>query len=165
MQGFVMFSGRSTFGVEANFGASILSAALPMIGCFGEDEDRYIKRFIKRHASDPQNARRVKNGCSIYYCALLNDILSDDTISAENDYEYAHAWFTGDRAAQHRDNYAIGIAMSSRREMAYECINSANKTGWHTGDGATYLYTSYDGNQFDGKIRGLAKADNGKQNG
>ena len=151
MQGFVMFSGRSTFGVEANFGASILSAALPMIGCFGEDEDRYLKRFIKRHATTQENINRVKSGCSIYYCALLNEILADDSIPAENDYEYAHAWFTGDRAAQHRDDYAIGIAMSSRREMAWESINSANKTGWHTGDGATYLYTKYDGNQFDGK--------------
>ena len=151
MQGFVMFSGRSTFAVETGLGASILSAALPMIGCFGEDEDRYIKRFIKRHASTPENAAKVKSGCSIYYCALLNEILADESISSENDYEYAHAWFTGDRAAQHRDDYAIGIAMSSRREMAYECINSANKTGWHTGDGATYLYTNYDTNQFDGK--------------
>jgi hyaluronate lyase len=40
--------------------------------------------------------------------------------------------------------------MSSRREKAYECINGANQTGWYTGDGATYIYTRYDGNQYDG---------------
>ena len=151
MQGFVMFSGRSTFGEENSYGASILAAALPMIGCFGEDEDAFIKRFIKRNACYPEAIKKVKGHCSIYDCAMLNSILNDESISSENDYEYAHAWFTGDRAAQHRDGYAIGIAMSSRREMAYESINSANKTGWHTADGATYLYTDYDFSQFDGK--------------
>ncbi len=150
-QGFVMFSGRSTFASEQGLGLSVLSAALPMVGRFGEDEDAYIKRFIKRHASTEDIIKRLKAGCSIYECAKLNAILADDTISSENDYEYAHAWFTGDRAAQHRRDYAIGIAMSSRREQAYECINGANKTGWHTGDGATYIYTTYDGNQYDGK--------------
>ncbi|MBO5945164.1 MAG: hypothetical protein J6Q69_01020, partial [Clostridia bacterium] len=150
-QGFVMFSGRSTFAVERSQGCAIIAAALPMIGTFGKDEDEYLKGFIKRHtANDPEIIRGVKSSASIYDCALLNSILKDESISTENGYEYAHAWFTGDRAAQHRNNYAIGIAMSSRREKAYECINSANKTGWYTGDGATYIYTDYDGHQYDG---------------
>ena len=150
-QGFVMFSGRSTFRNEVDFGAAILAASVPMIGCFGEDEDRYIKRFIKRNASTPEIMKLVKSKCSIYDCAMLNSIFADDTISAENDYEHAHAWFTGDRASQQRADYAIGIAMSSKREKSYECINGANKTGWYTGDGSHYLYTRYDINQHDGK--------------
>ena len=150
-QGFVMFSGRSTFASEATMGISVLAAVLPMIGSFGEDEDNYLKHFVKRNACNEHLIKQLKSGASIYDCAKLNDLLADKNVSAEYDYEYAHAWFTGDRAAQHRNNYAIGIAMSSRREMAYECINSANKTGWHTGDGATFLYTTYDGNQYDGK--------------
>ena len=96
--------------------------------------------------------KKVKAACSIYNCATFNAIMADDSIKVDNsDYEYAHAWFTGDRAAQHRKDYAIGIAMSSRREKAYECINSANKSGWYTGDGATYIYTNYDTKQFDGE--------------
>ncbi|MBQ8689317.1 MAG: hypothetical protein IJ515_03025 [Clostridia bacterium] len=151
-QGFMMFSGRSTFGVERSYGASVLAAALPMIGCFGEDEDRYIKSFIKRHTYTPELVARVKDHCSIFECAKLNDLLADESIPSDNlAYEYAHAWFTGDRAAQHMRDYAFGIALSSGREKSYECINSANKRGWYTGDGATYLYTTYDGNQYDGK--------------
>ena len=149
-QGFVMFSGRSTFASESSLGISVLAAVLPMIGSFGEDEDNYLKHFVKRNACNEKLIRQLKSGASIYECAKLNELLADESVSAEYDYEYAHAWFTGDRAAQHRNNYAIGIAMSSRREMAYESINSANKTGWHTGDGATYLYTDYDGYQYDG---------------
>ena len=151
-QGFVMFSGRSTFAIELNYGASILAKTIPMIGCFGEEEDAYIKRFIKRHAASAEVQERVKAECSIYDCATLNSILNDDTIPSDNSsYEIGYAWFTGDRAAQHRKDYAVGIAMSSRREKAYECINSANKTGWYTGNGAIYLYTNYDTHQYDGK--------------
>ena len=150
-QGFVMFSGRSTFGIEINFGVQILCAALPMIGSFGVDEDRYIKKFIKRHSLAPEVMRSVMNGCSIYDCNTFLDIMNDESIEiVDGEYEYAHAWFTGDRAAQQRNDYAIGIALSSQREKAWECINSANKTGWHVGDGSTYLYTSYDTHQFDG---------------
>lgn len=151
-QGFVMFSGRSTFAIEENFGVSIMSCALPMIGCFGEDEDRYLKSFIKRHAlSHPSLVGKVNGRCSIYDYRTFRSIVEDDTIPSDNSaYEYAHAWFTGDRCAQHRNDYAVGIAMSSEREKSWECINSANKTGWHTGDGALYLYTRYDTHQFDG---------------
>lgn len=150
-QGFMMFSGRSTFALETNFGVAILSATLPMIGCFGEDEDRYLKTFIKRHAtSQPGLATAVATRCSIYDYKKFRDLMADESIPAENTYEYAHAWFTGDRAAQHRNDYAVGIALSSEREKSWECINSANKMGWHTGDGALYLYTSYDNHQYDG---------------
>ena len=150
-QGFVMFSGRSTFAREMNQGAAILAAALPMIGVYGEDEDAYIKSFIKRNAATDEIISLIKAHASIYDCAKLNAILADPTVDGSADgYECAHAWFTGDRAAQHRGGYAIGLALSSEREAMYECINSANKTGWHTGDGATYLYTTYDGHQYDG---------------
>ncbi len=150
-QGFVMFSGRSTFSDEINQGAAIIAGLLPMIGTYGEDEDNYLKHFIKRNLTSPEIIEKIKSRATIYECAKLKELLADDGVSGENDYDYAHAWFTGDRAAQHRNNYAVGIAMSSRREKAYESINSANKTGWYTGDGATYLYTTYDGNQYDGK--------------
>ncbi len=150
LQGFVMFSGRSTFANEMDIGASIIANALPMVGVFGRDEDDYLRSFIRRHSTTEEMVKKIKNVCSIYDIATFNSILNDPSISTENNYEYAHAWFTGDRAAQHRNGYAVGIAMSSRREKAYECINSANKTGWYTGDGALYLYTSYDRHQFDG---------------
>ncbi len=151
-QGFVMFSGRSTFAAEEGFGVSIMSSTLPMIGCFGEDEDRYLKAFIKRHAlSHPSLVGKVNGRCSIYDYRTFRSIIEDDTIPSDNSaYEYAHAWFTGDRCAQHRNDYAVGIALSSEREKSWESINSANKTGWHTGDGALYLYTRYDTHQFDG---------------
>ena len=149
-QGFMMFAGRSTLGSEMAMGCAIISAILPMIGVYGEDEDAYLKRMIKRNLSTPKALELVKRDCSIYELKKLDDIMKDDSISDEYDYEYAHAWYTGDRAAQQRNNYAVGIAVSSKREISYESINGNNKIGWHLGDGAVYLYTDYDRYQYDG---------------
>ena len=150
-QGFVMFSGRSTAGSELGAGSAVLAGLLPMIGVYGEDEDAYIKAMIKRHSSLEKTRDLVRSQCSIFDLATYNKIIEDDSISYDNsNYEYAHAWFTGDRAAQHRNNYAVGIALSSEREVSYESINSANQRGWYTGDGALYLYTDYDSAQYDG---------------
>ena len=149
-QGFVMFSGRSTAGRELNAGAAILAGLLPMIGVYGEDEDRYIEAMIKRNSALSKMRDKVRSQCSIHDLATYNRIIDDESLSYENTYEYAHAWFTGDRAAQHRNNYAVGIALSSEREISYECINGINKRGWYTGDGALYLYTDYDCEQYDG---------------
>ncbi len=149
-QGFMMFAGRSTVASEMGMGCSIVACLLPMIGVYGEDEDAYLKKMIKRNLSTPDAVNRVKRECSIYELKKLDGILKDESISGENDYEYAHSWYTGDRAAQQRSNYAVGIAMSSKREISYESINGCNKTGWHIGDGAVYLYTDYDRYQYDG---------------
>ena len=149
-QGMMMFQGRSTFASESASCANILICLLPMVGMFGEDEDSKLKKLIKRNSVLPKVRDTVRKGCSLYLLSLYESILGDDSISYGNDYEYAHSWYTADRAAQQRNNYAIGIALNSKREMNYESINSANKTGWYTGDGAQYLYTDYDDAQFDG---------------
>lgn len=148
--GFSMFRGRSIGHADLGSGVSVMANLLPMIGVFGEDEDRYIKTMIKSHCKNPEFASSLRGRCSLYDLAVLEDLLRDETIPNDKNYEYAHAYFTGDRAVQHRNNYAVGIAMSSSREPSYESINSANKTGWYTGDGAMYLYTTYDEHAYDG---------------
>ena len=149
-QGFMMFCGRSTFRAEWDTGVAVMVNLLPMIGVFGEDEDRYIKGMIKHHCADPAVADMVRGRASLYDLAVFEDLMCDASIPAWRDYEYAHAWFTGDRCVWQRNDCAVGIAMSSEREPSYESINSANKTGWYTGDGATYYYTTYDGHPYDG---------------
>lgn len=150
-RGFFMLSGRQTAGAESDKGGSALAAMLPMIGVYGEEEDFYIKRFIKSSAKDSTVLVSIKKNASIYDLAMFNSILCDAAIPDSYDYEYAHAWYTGDRATQHRDGYAIGISLSSCREVAYESILGLNKQAWYTADGATYLYTDYDKAAYDGK--------------
>ena len=150
-QGFFMLAGRYTSElVESTKAAGFLHNALSMIGVFGEYEDTYIKQFLKRHAKNPVFKDAIFRGAAFNDLAKFEEILADDAIPYEYDYDYAYSWYTGDRAAQHRNNYAFGIAMASCRHINYESILHANPRGWYTGDGAFHLYTSYDSAQYDG---------------
>ena len=150
-QGFFMLGGRYTWQmVEINSGASILSKHLAMIGMFGEDEDKFLKKFIKRHSITAEMRAAVIKQASFYDLAKYEAILADDSITYESNDDYAYAWYTGDRAAQHTRDYAFGIAMASKRHINYESILNENKNGWYTGDGAFHIYSSYDSNQYDG---------------
>lgn len=149
-RGFFMLSGRQTAGKEYEKGGKTLALLLSMIGVYGKEEDFYIKRFIKSSAKDENVVKEIKKTAPIYDLALFNSIFCDPEIPDTVDYEYAHAWHTGDRATQHRNGYAIGISLSSLREIAFESILGLNKRGWYTADGATYLYTDYDVNAYDG---------------
>ena len=137
-------------GTEFNCGVSIMTGVLPFIGLFGEDEDMHLKKLVKRCASTPRLVKLLKSACPVSNFAKLMSILRDDTIPTENDYELGHAWFTADRFTQHRNDYAFFVAMPSERHPSYESINSANKRGWYTCDGALYYYNNTDRNAYDG---------------
>ncbi len=147
-RGFAVFRGRG-FGGEKDSGSNVLNGILPMLGAFGAEEDIFIKRMIKVGCADPEVKRMLLSRCSVRDLALIKSILADESISDENDKELAYSWFTADRFAQHRNDYAFMLAMASERHMSYESINSAHKMGWYTGDGALYLYTNADSESFN----------------
>ena len=149
-QAMLALNGRFVSTSEMYMGAWILVRMMLMIGLFGEDEDNYIRDMIRRHADKPEMVAHMKDRGFICNCAELDKILAEPISPAKENYEYAHAWFTGDRAAWHRNDCAAAFSYSSKREAAYECINEQNMTGWHMGDGAVYLYTDYDRHQYDG---------------
>ena len=149
-RGFMGFNGRGISGQEINSGISIANGLIPMIGLFGEDEDNYLKKTIKRYCAVPEFREKLKAACSLYYLAKLKEILNDDSIPEENDFDLTHAWYTGDRVAQHRNGYAFMLCMPSSRHPSYESIDEANRKGWYTCDGSLYLYTDADYHSFDG---------------
>ncbi|MBQ6809448.1 MAG: hypothetical protein IJP09_01920 [Clostridia bacterium] len=149
-RGFTCFMGRAGNGTEIRQGIGVLCGILPMIGIYGPEEDAEIKHFIKYSIAEPENTEALKSGCTISHLPIVVDILNDDSISGENDYTCAHAWFTADRATQHKNDYAFTVSMPSYRHISYECINHENYTGWYMNDGGLYLYTNNDKNAFDG---------------
>ncbi|MBP3322690.1 MAG: hypothetical protein J6M16_00695 [Clostridia bacterium] len=150
-RGFKSFKGRGyaddcrTTGYEA---ASYITA---MFGNYGPEEDEYIRNFIKYSLPTDEQKASVADYCSIAaYPAIIN-ILKDPTIPSEDTRNYAHAWFSADRAAQHRNGYAFSLAMPSYRHPSYECINHCNKTAWYTGDGALAIYNKVNDDEFFGE--------------
>lgn len=143
-----IFVGRC-IGTEYAMGAATVAQLLPMLGLFGEDEDMAIKRIIKRNSYLPDFKASVISQCQLPELKKYLDILADPTVSYENDYEIGHAYFTGDRAVQQRNDYAFTVALCSDRHPSFESINGANKIAWYTGDGALYLSTNNDDTTFD----------------
>ncbi len=149
-RGYTCFLGRASIHSEQNNGLEVLVYIMPMIGNYGPEEDSEIKHFIKYSVSDPQKSEDLKNNCYISHYSKITDILNDEAISSENDYTCAHAWFSADRATQHRNDYAFALSMPSYRHVTYECINHENHTGWYMNEGTLYLYTNNDKYAFDG---------------
>lgn len=146
-QAMTIMKGRQTEVSETSTCASITWQLMRLYGLFGTDEDEYLANILRRQASNERCLRNIKDLCTIPICVLVDKLLSE-----KNDapvYEYAHSWFTADRAVQHRREYSFALALSSYREPSFESINWVNINGWHMGDGATYLYTGYDQCQYD----------------
>lgn len=149
-RGFVCLAGRGAGGSEAGEGLGVSTHMPMMLGNYGPEEDAAIKKFIKYSNATPEQQKRLKSACYISNYATISEIFKDKNISAENDYTCAHAWFSADRATQHKDDYAFVVSMPSDRHVTYESINHQNHTGWYMNDGTLYLYTNNDDNAFDG---------------
>lgn len=149
-RGYVCFLGRAGIQAERNTGLEVSMYIFQMLGNYGPEEDAEIKKFIKYSNSYPEQIEELKRNCFISNYSQFTDILNDDSISSENDYTCAHAWFSADRATQHRNDYAFTVSMPSYRHVTYECINHENHTGWYMNEGTLYLYTNNDKNAFDG---------------
>lgn len=144
-----MMSGRQNDAPEFLNGADAHSGLLRLIGMFGEEEDEYIMDMFARQAEGGERfLNKAKKCVSIAECLRIDAIMNrKKTLPV---YNYAHAWFTAERAVQHRNDYAFAISLSSKRGLAFESICNVNGCGWHLGDGATHIYTDYDLCAFDG---------------
>ena len=88
------------------------------------------------------NKRYYKKNLSPYATQLLNAILKEEDGLEESEERFVMYYPNMDRAAVTRENWAAYISLSGSRIAKYEAINGENQTGWYTGDGMLYLYTS-----------------------
>ncbi|MBP3413284.1 MAG: hypothetical protein J6K89_08490 [Oscillospiraceae bacterium] len=151
-----MCNGREpALGLSA--GAHVISAAVQLIGCFGEKEDLQLKQFIRQIVVQ-DTAEETQKAYSRFAVALgevnqvqiLKSVVFDDVVP-ERTEAYAGMRYATDRAVQHRQNYTVGLAMSSNRIATHESIWGRNRYGWYTGDGALYVYndnTTYNYDQY-----------------
>lgn len=84
---------------------------------------------------------------SIPRTALVKQLLGSKVTAAPE--PVGHTFFPAMDRAVHRGNgWASSLGLSSRRMTWYECGNGENNTGYHTGDGMTYIYGP-GGGEFD----------------
>lgn len=142
---FRMVKGRYPTGQHTT-GKDALGAMIDVLDCLEEEQKNEVKAAIKA---------QVQTDTSInYYTALslsqvlkLTQIMSDDSINARESYKVNHVYHNMDKVVHQRDNFALGLSMSSSRIFNYESINGCNLTGWYISDGMTEYYTDGDKTQ------------------
>lgn len=140
-------SGRQTYLPENTRCVGILWQMLRIYGMFGKAEDEYLRKMLLHHTkNNPELVEKMKTAATIHACRQIDELLKQD--DEDVPYEYAHSYYTADRAVQQRNNYAFAITLSSEREPAFEATNFVNLNGWHLGDGMTHIYTDYDPNAY-----------------
>jgi len=114
---------------------------------------------------DPQRANQWRAMCKGWlerdtYDDMLNRAgiptisivsrLQDNTSIQPAPEPVAFTMFAGmARAVHRRPGWALGIAMASKRVAYYETGSGENIKGFHTGEGATYLYNDADNGHFE----------------
>jgi hyaluronate lyase len=119
-------------------------------GIEGEDPQRanqwraMCKGWLERDTYDD-----MLNGAGIPTISIVSR-LQDNTSIQPAPEPVAFTMFAGmARAVHRRPGWALGIAMASKRVAYYETGSGENIKGFHTGEGATYLYNDADNGHFE----------------
>lgn len=138
---FRMVKGRYPTGQHAS-GKEALGAVLSVLDRYPENEQQLIKSYIKSIVKTTgKSEEEYIIALSIYNVIQLSKILNDNSISSSYNYVGNYAYNSEDKVVHHRDNFALGVSMSSSRIFNYESINGCNLTGWYVSDGMTEYYT------------------------
>lgn len=146
-----MVRGRGPNGGHTT-GISIVNSLLRLLDVVKPEDAKRIKSMIKYQVTEDTFCDYY-NGIEINQLNLLNEIMQDESILPRDNYEITKVYGNMDRVVQLKDEYALGISMSSERIYNYESLNADNMKGWYMGDGMVYLYNDdlgqYEGSYWD----------------
>lgn len=120
----------------------LVSAALKCFDYFSEDDKKAVGSIIKEYTK--YNRSNFDTAVPFSEVVRLKQIISSDEYNSYN-HNSATVFGNMDKAMQKRQNWAIGVSMSSSRIFNYESINNANENGWYLGDGMYELVLSDEG--------------------
>ena len=113
-----------------------------------ESNAKRMKAYIKQQMAADQSID--------YYTSLplsdslrLKEIMEDESIAPSGQYVGNHVYSSGDRVTHQREDFGLGIAMSSSRIYNYEAFQESNLTGWYQGDGMTLIYNKDNQKPYD----------------
>ena len=143
----LQYEGRMMDGVRgrditgrSNTGYGLLES-LVILAQFAPAEDAAnYKAMVKRMCENNTVIKPYDSMSSVYAVNCLYEILNDDSVQWRETPNLYQNFGAMDRGVVYRDGYAFSVSMFSDRIRNYESINGANLQGWHTADGATYLY-------------------------
>ncbi|MBF9069680.1 polysaccharide lyase 8 family protein [Streptacidiphilus fuscans] len=129
-------------------GHDITEAVLRLIPVGSREQQKRWKALAKGWITRETFAP-IKATASPARMALIKSILDDPLVRPAQQGPNHVQQPSVERAVHRREGWGWAVALSSSRITRLEAINGENQRGWHTGDGATYLYTGDNGHFTD----------------
>ncbi len=126
---------------DVGLGLTAVNGMIRMTKYMTNDDDiKNIQSILKEYYQ--YNEKTYRSSLGPYELKILDEIVSDDSIAARTDYEFAKVFARMDRPVAQTADYGVGISLSSSRIAKYESFHDENTNGWYTGDGMLYIYTT-----------------------
>ena len=143
----LQYEGRMMDGVRgrditgrSNTGYGLLESLVILAQFAPEEDAANYRAMVKRLSENNTVVNPYDSMGSVYTVNCLYEILNDTSVQWRENQNFYKNFGAMDRGVVYRDGYAFSVSMFSDRIRNYESINGANLQGWHTADGATYLY-------------------------
>ena len=134
-----MVRGRNNPPGERSTGVRVLSYMIDMLDALDEADKARFKSIIKRQVID-DTLTDYYSTLSLVRTQKLKEIMNDESVQPRENYLLNKVYYNMDKVVHHREDFAVGISMSSSRIYAYESINGQNATGWYSSDGMMTVY-------------------------
>ncbi|WP_037571701.1 polysaccharide lyase 8 family protein [Phaeacidiphilus oryzae] len=129
-------------------GHAITEAVLGLIPLGAREQQKRWKSLAKAWITGETYAPILRSATPARV-ALVKTVLDDPLVSpapATADHRQLPSIA---RAVHTRPEWSWTVGLSGRKIARFEAINGENQRGWHTGDGATYLYDADNGHYTD----------------
>lgn len=118
-------------------GLDILPLAFRLADNYDDETRDKIYSIVKDSYVDSPYKNAFISKLSLMDIKKFKEVMADDSIVRRGDNDTTYMMANMDKYFAKRDDWAIGISMSSSRIFNYESINNENISGWYLGDGRT----------------------------
>ena len=141
------FLGRQ-LETDHDAGHAITEAVLRLVPVGSRDQQKRWKSLVKGWIQRETFAG-IKASATPARMVLVKSVLDDPKVHAAGQGPNHVQQPSIERAVHRRPGWGWTVGLSSSRIARFEAINGENLRGWHTGDGATYLYNRDNGHYTD----------------
>lgn len=131
---------------------SVVKVALYLLDIMNEEQVSRTKSMIKNQVQSDDEINSYESNLDLILLPRFLDIMSDEKVAPRNNYEMSKVYYNMDKVVHHRNDFGVGVSMSSSRIYNYESIPDSitdNSTGWYLSDGMVYIYNKNDLLQYD----------------
>lgn len=131
---------------------TVVKVALYLIDIMNEDDAARTKTMIKNQVQSDDSVNSYEANLDLILLPKFIDIMSDETVIPRSNYELSKVYYNMDKVVHHRNDFGVGVSMSSLRIYNYESIPDSvtdNSTGWYLSDGMVYIYNKNDLLQYN----------------